>query len=106
MIDPGCSRFRRLTCVVACSCGCLKGGCRGVRWQQRLDKGCIGHSPPTPKPYPPPPTPHPQDERGVSRDEMAAALDEVATGRIPKDRIALKCLYEDMAAWPDLVIQQ
>lgn len=31
-----------------------------------------------------------QDERGVSRDEMSAALVEVAEGRVPKDRIALK----------------
>jgi hypothetical protein len=37
-----------------------------------------------------------QDERGVSRDEMAAALLEVAEGRVPKDRLALKCLLEDM----------
>ncbi|KIY91418.1 hypothetical protein MNEG_16546 [Monoraphidium neglectum] len=33
---------------------------------------------------------------------MAAALDEVASGRIPKDRLALKCLYDDMASWPYL----
>lgn len=32
----------------------------------------------------------------MSRDEMAAALLEVAEGRIPKDRLALKCLLEDM----------
>jgi hypothetical protein len=38
----------------------------------------------------------------VSRDEMAAALDDVAGGRIPKDRVALKCLYEEMASWPDV----
>jgi hypothetical protein len=31
-----------------------------------------------------------EDERGVSRDEMAAALLDVAEGRVPKDRIALK----------------
>jgi hypothetical protein len=40
-----------------------------------------------------------QDERGVSRDEMAAALLEVAEGRVPKDRLALKCLLEDMQVW-------
>jgi hypothetical protein len=33
---------------------------------------------------------------------MAAALQEVAAGSIPRDRLALKCLYEDMAAWPYL----
>ncbi|GBF99317.1 hypothetical protein Rsub_12098 [Raphidocelis subcapitata] len=43
-----------------------------------------------------------EDDRGVSRDEMASALEEVASGRIPRDRLALKCLYEDMAAWPYL----
>lgn len=32
----------------------------------------------------------------MSRDEMAAALLEVAEGRVPKDRLALKCLLEDM----------
>lgn len=43
-----------------------------------------------------------EDERGVSRDEMAAALLEVAEGRVPKDRLALKCLLEDMQSWPFL----
>jgi hypothetical protein len=38
----------------------------------------------------------------VSRDEMAAALLEVAEGRVPRDRLALKCLLEDMQAWPFL----
>lgn len=46
-----------------------------------------------------------EDERGVSRDEMAAALDEVAAGRVPTDRLALKCLYEDMAGWPYLSLE-
>jgi hypothetical protein len=35
----------------------------------------------------------------VSRDEMASALVEVAEGRVPKDRIALKCLYEEIQSW-------
>ncbi|GBF87399.1 ycf3-interacting protein, chloroplastic [Raphidocelis subcapitata] len=43
-----------------------------------------------------------EDSRGVSRDEMAAALDDVSSGRIPKDRLALKCLVEEMRTWPDL----
>lgn len=43
-----------------------------------------------------------QDERGVSRDEMAAALLEVAEGRVPKDRIALRCLFEEISTWPFL----
>ena len=32
----------------------------------------------------------------MSRDEMAAALLEVADGRVPTDRLALKGLLEDM----------
>jgi hypothetical protein len=41
-----------------------------------------------------------QDESGVSRDEMAAALQEVAEGRIPKDRLALRELAREMIEWP------
>jgi hypothetical protein len=33
---------------------------------------------------------------------MAAALLDVAEGRVPKDRLALKCLIEEMLAWPFL----
>ena len=36
----------------------------------------------------------------MSRDEMAAALAEVAEGRIPKDRIALRELTREMMTWP------
>ncbi|KAF5839315.1 hypothetical protein DUNSADRAFT_1092 [Dunaliella salina] len=43
-----------------------------------------------------------EDSRGVSRDEMAAALMDVAEGRLPKDRIALKCLHEEVINWPFL----
>lgn len=43
-----------------------------------------------------------EDERGVSRDEMATALAEVAEGRVPRDRIALQCLHEEMMLWPFL----
>ena len=41
-----------------------------------------------------------QDESGVSRDELAAALQEVAEGRIPKDRLALRELAREMIEWP------
>ena len=44
----------------------------------------------------------PQDSSGVSRDEMAAALLEVAEGRVPTDRIALRELFREMSAWPFL----
>eukprot|EP00884_Botryococcus_braunii_P016867 jgi/Botrbrau1/3864/Bobra.0183s0088.2 len=43
-----------------------------------------------------------ENERGVSRDEMAAALLEVAAGRVPRDRIALRELYKEMSSWPFL----
>lgn len=52
--------------------------------------------------YPMPP--EPQDERGVSRDEMAEALVEIGEGRVPNDRIALKCLHEEMTQWPFLEV--
>lgn len=37
---------------------------------------------------------------GVSRDEMAATLMEVVDGRLPKDRIALRELYNEIIGWP------
>lgn len=39
---------------------------------------------------------------GVSREEMAAALLEVADGKVPQDRIALRELYKEMTSWPFL----
>ncbi|EFJ40350.1 hypothetical protein VOLCADRAFT_121729, partial [Volvox carteri f. nagariensis] len=45
-----------------------------------------------------------EDERGVSRDEMAAALVDIGEGRIPNDRIALKCLHDEMLNWPFLEV--
>lgn len=46
-----------------------------------------------------------EDNSGVSRDEMAAALTEVAEGRVPQDRIALRELYKEMLGWPFLDIE-
>jgi hypothetical protein len=43
-----------------------------------------------------------EDSSGVSRDEMAAALTEVAEGRVPADRIALRELHKEITAWPFL----
>lgn len=43
-----------------------------------------------------------EDSRGVSRDEMAAALEEVAAGNVPTDRIALRVLHGEMVNWPFL----
>ncbi|KAG2447736.1 hypothetical protein HYH02_007196 [Chlamydomonas schloesseri] len=47
-----------------------------------------------------------EDERGVSRDEMAQALVEVGEGRVPNDRIALKCLHDEMLGWPFLEVAE
>ena len=38
----------------------------------------------------------------MSRDEVAAALVEVTAGRIPRDRLALKELVQEVRAWPFL----
>lgn len=43
-----------------------------------------------------------EDSAGVSRDEMATALDEVVAGQVPKDRIALRTLHTEMSGWPFL----
>lgn len=43
-----------------------------------------------------------EDASGVSRDEMASALVDVYEGRIPKDRVALKVLWEEITDWPFL----
>jgi hypothetical protein len=43
-----------------------------------------------------------EDSAGVSRDEMATALDEVVAGIVPKDRIALRTLHQEMSNWPFL----
>lgn len=43
-----------------------------------------------------------EDSRGVSRDEVSASLEDVAAGRIPKDRLALRVLHNEMVNWPFL----
>lgn len=43
-----------------------------------------------------------EDSSGVSRDEMAAALEQVAAGQLPNDRIALRVLHAEMINWPFL----
>lgn len=42
----------------------------------------------------------------MSRDEMAQALIEVGEGRVPNDRIALKCLHDEMLGWPFLEVRK
>ncbi|GMH36091.1 hypothetical protein BSKO_03959 [Bryopsis sp. KO-2023] len=46
-----------------------------------------------------------EDDSGASREEIAAALVEVNEGRIPKDRIALKVLREELVNWPSLEVK-
>jgi len=46
-----------------------------------------------------------EDSRGVSRDEMAEALSEVSEGRVPRDRIALRELRNEMVNWPFLELE-
>ena len=41
-----------------------------------------------------------EDSSGVSRDEMAEALETVAEGKVPADRIALRELHREMINWP------
>ncbi|GAB2280938.1 hypothetical protein Dimus_015554 [Dionaea muscipula] len=40
-----------------------------------------------------------------SRDDLVAALVDVNEGRMPKDRIALRMLAEEMINWPNLELQ-
>lgn len=43
-----------------------------------------------------------EDARGCTREEMAAALVDVYEGRIPKDRVVLRELANEMLNWPKL----
>eukprot|EP00250_Pteridium_aquilinum_P031187 c43210_g1_i1 orf=145-924(+) len=43
-----------------------------------------------------------ENERGCSREDMAAALVDVYEGRIPSDRTALLELTREMVTWPNL----
>ena len=47
-----------------------------------------------------------EDSSGVSRDEMAEALAEVAEGRVPADRIALRELHREITQWPFLDVEE
>lgn len=42
------------------------------------------------------------DDNAPSRDDMAAALEEINEGRIPKNRLVLKMLAEELTSWPNL----
>lgn len=46
-----------------------------------------------------------EDARGCTREDMAAALVDVYEGRIPKDRVVLRELANEMLNWPKLEIE-
>ncbi|GAU37569.1 hypothetical protein TSUD_154020 [Trifolium subterraneum] len=45
------------------------------------------------------------EDDGPTRDDLVAALEEVNEGKIPKDRVTLQLLAEEMAAWPNLEVE-
>lgn len=40
-----------------------------------------------------------------TRDDLAAVLEEVNEGKIPRDRVALQMLAEEMVQWPNLEVE-
>lgn len=42
------------------------------------------------------------DDNAPSRDDMAAALEEINEGKIPKNRLVLQMLAEELTSWPNL----
>nr|GMD98631.1 ycf3-interacting protein 1, chloroplastic [Ipomoea batatas] len=42
------------------------------------------------------------DENAPTREDLAAALEEINEGKIPEDRLALQMLAEELTAWPNL----
>ncbi|XP_020596311.1 protein CHLOROPLAST ENHANCING STRESS TOLERANCE, chloroplastic isoform X2 [Phalaenopsis equestris] len=46
-----------------------------------------------------------EDPDEVTRDDIASALEDVHEGRIPKNRVALRLLAEEMINWPDLEVE-
>ncbi|WJX93391.1 Ycf3-interacting protein 1, chloroplastic, variant 2 [Trifolium repens] len=45
------------------------------------------------------------EDDGPTRDDLVAALEEVNEGKIPKDRVILQLLAEEMTAWPNLEVE-
>ncbi|OIW01595.1 hypothetical protein TanjilG_08776 [Lupinus angustifolius] len=43
-----------------------------------------------------------EDPDAPTRDDLVAALEEVNEGKIPKDKVALQMLAEELAAWPNV----
>ncbi|KAG0496894.1 hypothetical protein HPP92_001492 [Vanilla planifolia] len=46
-----------------------------------------------------------EDPTKLTRDDMVAALEDVHEGRIPKNRVALQLLAQEMLNWPELEIE-
>lgn len=46
-----------------------------------------------------------EDPDDITRDDYAEALEDVHEGRIPKNRVALRLLAEEMINWPDLEVE-
>ncbi|KAL5063460.1 hypothetical protein RYX36_025197 [Vicia faba] len=46
-----------------------------------------------------------EDLDGPTRDDLVTALEEVNEGKIPKDKVVLQMLAEEMNAWPNLEVE-
>ncbi|KAL6992150.1 hypothetical protein U1Q18_010258 [Sarracenia purpurea var. burkii] len=44
------------------------------------------------------------DSEAPTRDDLADALEEVKEGKVPKNRVALRMLAEEMIQWPNLEV--
>ncbi|XP_015056149.1 ycf3-interacting protein 1, chloroplastic isoform X1 [Solanum pennellii] len=45
------------------------------------------------------------DENAPTRDDLASCLEEINEGEVPKDRVALQMLAEEMNSWPNLEVE-
>ncbi|KAG2261990.1 hypothetical protein Bca4012_013347 [Brassica carinata] len=46
-----------------------------------------------------------EEDDAPSREDLAEALEQVNEGKIPKDRLTLQMLYEEMIRWPNLEVE-
>ncbi|OMO77720.1 hypothetical protein COLO4_25027 [Corchorus olitorius] len=46
-----------------------------------------------------------EDPDAPTRDDLVEALEQVNEGKIPKDRVALRMLAEEMSNWPNLEVE-
>ncbi|PSS04960.1 Ycf3-interacting protein [Actinidia chinensis var. chinensis] len=45
------------------------------------------------------------DSEAPTREDLAATLEEVHEGKVPKNRVALRMLAEELAQWPNLEVE-